>query len=132
MKVYKYELNTSSLGEPFPVEMPVSARILRVGLDPRGKACVWALVDPDAPNYGQMFVIYGTGHEVNPIHDYVDSFNDGPFVWHLFIETAGSSDETQMRWSKWDHLYICRECGYTEGPDYMGLAKAEKERNSER
>jgi hypothetical protein len=85
--IYKY---------PFPIEdtftlgLPEGAQILKAACQ-GGQPCIWALVTPGDPLQSEVFHIFGTGH---PIHedlldrvDFIDTFQQGPFVWHLFQET---------------------------------------------
>lgn len=64
---------------------------LRVGEDPSGQLCVWAVVDPSAQdenkdNYTIMCV--GTGQFMDDdflsAAEYLDTVNDDPYMWHLF------------------------------------------------
>lgn len=60
------------------------SRVLKVGLDPVGTPCIWVEADSDSPeNYPISLAICGTGHPL-PNGDYIDSFVQGQFVWHVF------------------------------------------------
>lgn len=69
-------------------EMPKGAKVLSVGFDPLGMPCVWAIVDPKAPAEPSRIKIIGTGDPV-PAGEYIGRINDGPFVWHIFLEAIG-------------------------------------------
>jgi hypothetical protein len=87
VKIYKYELKI----EDYQVlQMPKGARVLSVG-NQRGKLCLWAVCDQDAPASLRAFEIFGTG---NPISEdrtiertFIGTAIVEPFVWHVF-ETA--------------------------------------------
>jgi hypothetical protein len=82
--IYKY---------PFPVtdeiniEMPRDAQILSVQFQGH-TACMWAMVVPERKMVMRHFRIFGTGHpiEMEPQNDlvHVATFQQPPFVWHLF------------------------------------------------
>ena len=84
MKIYKYELKI----EDYQVlKMPRGAKVLSVG-NQRGKVCLWALCDQDAPVSLRAFEIAGTG---NPIAEdraiervFIGTVIAEPFVWHVF------------------------------------------------
>lgn len=59
MKVWKFVIADPET----PVRMPQHATILHVG-EQHGQVCIWALVDPTAPQVDRRFVIAGTGHDV--------------------------------------------------------------------
>lgn len=82
--IFKYDISENT-----GVLMPEGAQVLTVQMQ-RTSACVWAVVDPNAPMVLRRFVLYGTGH---PLPDepgtYVGTFQvaGGSLVWHLFDET---------------------------------------------
>ena len=81
--IWKYPLEITDYQE---IEMPQGARLLHVGLDPAGVPCVWAEVVTDSrPKKIVPLYVVGTG---NPVpfgaSEHVGSFNDGPFVWHVY------------------------------------------------
>jgi hypothetical protein len=85
--VYKYELDSQNPVIQVPNGISVCWQPIHVGLDPRGKACVWIMVDPTAPTKPVRFFIVGTGDEIpDDAELYVGTFNQGPFVWHIFVE----------------------------------------------
>lgn len=82
--IYKYQLN-----EPRNVIVADErARFIHVGKDAEGLACVWAIVDPDAPAKSHTLVIVGTGDPcLDPEqHIYHGTWVNKPYVWHLFSE----------------------------------------------
>lgn len=75
--VWKYPLGTRTMA------MPQGAEILCIQMQD-GCAVAWALVDTEAPLASRTFGVFGTGHEVPPDYTYVGTWQQGPFVWHLF------------------------------------------------
>lgn len=81
--IYKYPIEITDSQE---VEMPINAEAIHAGLDPQGTPCVWATVDNQNATEAVTVLVVGTG---NPIPQrarrHVGSFNQGPFVWHIFV-----------------------------------------------
>lgn len=69
------------------LEMPTGARIIHADIQ-NEEACLWAIVDPEAPKETRSFAIRGTGHPVDDKLEYVFSWQQGIFVWHLFEEKS--------------------------------------------
>jgi hypothetical protein len=74
------------------IQIPRDARILHVELQ-RGVPTMWALVDTNKQSEAVHFRVFGTGYEIDPhiVEDqdsYIKSFQQGPFVWHLFRVSA--------------------------------------------
>lgn len=71
----------------FEIVMPQLAQVLDVQMQGR-TPCLWARLDPTMPNATRYFRIVGTGHDMPDSMewnaDYIGTFQDGPFVWHLF------------------------------------------------
>ena len=86
-KIYKYPLDPGRN----EVRMPEGAQVLTVQLQ-HGNPCMWAKVDPGAPQEDRVFEIYGTGREMpdDPRMCYVGTFqmSDGATVWHVFDATS--------------------------------------------
>jgi hypothetical protein len=77
--IWKFDLATG-------VAMPAGAIILCVQWNDGGPQ-LWATVDPDAPKRTRRLRVYGTGRELaSSPGNYVGTFQDGPFVWHVFDE----------------------------------------------
>ena len=76
---------TFDISDSISVPMPKGADILSVEVQ-GGVPCIWALVDPDAEKEARKFLLYGTGHPIDGMSAdrYVATFQQGPFVWHLF------------------------------------------------
>ena len=87
--VYKYSLG----GKPhdFEIEMQEGAEILTVQVQ-KGTACIWALVDSDAPLITRRLFIIGTGRDASILESvnakYIGTFQllNGDLIWHLFEE----------------------------------------------
>ena len=77
--IYKYEIDTI-------VVMPKEAEILCVQMQ-HGKPHLWALVNASNELEERVFNIIGTGWvmEFNN-QKYIDTFQDGSLVWHVFEE----------------------------------------------
>lgn len=90
--IWKFPIDLSQ-GPRVAIDMPMDAKILTLQVQ-NGVPCLWALVDPSAPIETKPFVVVGTGHE-KPIHAtaYVGTWQDGPFVWHLFAELQRATSE---------------------------------------
>lgn len=72
------------------IDIPVGAQVLTAQLQ-SGSLVIWALVEADARSVKRAVHVIGTGwtspfpDNVDYI-DYIATFQDGPFVWHVFIE----------------------------------------------
>jgi hypothetical protein len=83
--IYKYEIDTI-------VVMPKGAEILSVQIQ-HGKPHMWALVDNKEQLEERQFNIIGTGWEMDFTNNkYIDTFQDGNLVWHVFEEVEGEYD----------------------------------------
>ena len=96
--VWKYRIPVNAT---FRHSMPRGFRIVKVGIQD-DMPYFWALVNTEAPLEVTVFVIYGTGHLISSLQKlgYVDTFRQGPFVWHLFVErqkevTQGKPKQTE-------------------------------------
>ena len=63
-------------------------QILKLGYDPNNILCIWAIVDPDSEMTSIQISMIGTGwlEQDNFFIEnfYIDTVNDGPYVWHAF------------------------------------------------
>ena len=80
-KIFKYVLTDDSC------LFPINAKPLCVQLQ-NGRPTVWAEVDPEDPDKrNKRFFIIGTGHEIPFLNlEYVGTFQQEPFVWHVYVE----------------------------------------------
>ena len=71
------------------IEMPRGAKVLSIQVQD-GVPCMWATVDSDSGMVPQKFNLYGTGSKLPTYWGksmrYVDTFQHGEFVWHVFEE----------------------------------------------
>lgn len=85
-RCYKYPVVYKA--KKFSLMLPQGAQFLRVNWQGQ-ELFVWYLVDIDAPVFQKDFYFYGTGHDVAPDHKYVTTFDNGPFVMHMFEVVRG-------------------------------------------
>lgn len=86
--IYKYPIDIAQRQE---IVLPHDAEILRAELDPLGMPCVWAKImkGPNVPPEKRILRIFATGQDITDLagdHHYLNSFNQGPFVWHVFVQ----------------------------------------------
>ena len=81
--IYKYPIKITDEQE---ITMPQGAKVIHAGRDPEGTPCVWAQVDTEAKPEPVSILVYGTGNPMKyePLA-HVGSFNQGPFVWHVYL-----------------------------------------------
>jgi hypothetical protein len=73
------------------VDMPVGAKVIRVTR--QGAAiCLWAIVESDNAKEKRRFATVGTGHAIPQDGHYLGTWDDGPFVWHLFEPASPASE----------------------------------------
>ena len=65
------------------IEMPKGAKICTVAHH-FSSVFIWAIVDTDQELETRSFTIYGTGRPIQEGHEYIDSFKEEVYVWHLF------------------------------------------------
>src|SRR6185437_16538916 len=70
------------------IALPKGATLLKIDWQESvNRACLWCLVDPDAPPELHAFRIYGTGWQIRPeeVGSHVATWQTpGGFVWHAF------------------------------------------------
>jgi hypothetical protein len=78
-QIWKYRFESGN------IMMPKGAKILTVQMQ-NDTPYMWAIVDVDAELEERVFEIHGTGHNIRNIdeHEYIGTYIDNPFVWHLF------------------------------------------------
>lgn len=77
--IFKYELNVHDV----ILKLPLGAEILNVQLQ-NGKPVLWALVNPENELVDRSICIVGTGWDVKGNMQYINTYMDGYFVWHVF------------------------------------------------
>lgn len=80
MQIFKYPIN---IGESV-VEMPKDSTFLCAQVQ-KDKAQMWWAVDPKKEKCSRKFQVIGTGQEFDlDDKNYLGTFQEPPFVWHLF------------------------------------------------
>lgn len=76
-QIWKFRLNTT-------IQMPMDAQILTVQKQD-GEPTIWAMVNTENELETRNFTIIGTGNSFDDKDiKYIGTFQDSPFVWHLF------------------------------------------------
>ena len=80
--IFKYVL---AMGDLQHIPMPKGAEVLAVQTQD-DLPCLWALCDKHAPYVSRTVKIVGTGWTEADIQrdQYIGTFQQGPFVWHVF------------------------------------------------
>jgi hypothetical protein len=78
--IYKYPLTSQDC----TLTLPAGAEILTVKLQ-NDKPTLWALVDTEEDlKFSRHICIVGTGWQVEDNMEYITTYLDGHFVWHVF------------------------------------------------
>ena len=77
--VFKYELQ----GKDVILKLPLGAKILNVQLQ-NDRPVLWALVNPENELVDRSICIVGTGWDVEDNMEYINTYMEGYFVWHVF------------------------------------------------
>jgi hypothetical protein len=87
--VFKYCISFTG---PVALQLPVGARVVHVGRDALNVPCIWALIDlcHNVLSPPREFSILGTGATVSDSKEYIGTFFDMPFVWHVFADPISS------------------------------------------
>lgn len=83
MKVHKYYI---PFRDEFHLLLPQDAKILSFQVQKRN-LFIWCLIDEIMPVLSRKFILVVTGNEISiPEFKlfYIDTIQDGEFVWHLF------------------------------------------------
>ena len=77
--------------DEFELELPVMAEIVKVAVQKKNsgddrKFCMWVLLDTEDEIDTRKIYVVGTGHPAPEDAEYVETFFDDHFVWHLFQE----------------------------------------------
>lgn len=91
--IYKYPI------ENYPgtniIEINREHQILKLGYDPNNTLCIWAIVVPGSEMVKNQIDVVGTGWPMDRdffmTHQYIDTINDGSYVWHVFQRDAVSA-----------------------------------------
>ena len=78
--IYKYQLTS----QVCTLTLPTGAEILTVKLQ-NEKPTLWAVVNPNTSEVEERHIcIIGTGWQVEDNMEYITTYLDGYFVWHVF------------------------------------------------
>lgn len=82
--VWKFPLNTDR-GTALDIKMPRNAKPLCVQMQ-KGVATIWCEIEVGEEFVTRSFEVVGTGWEfsADAALEYVGTWQDGPFVWHLY------------------------------------------------
>ncbi len=87
MIIYKYHLARIN-GCSISIDIPASANVLHVGLDPDDKPCMWVILDPEQLTNERTFMTVWTGFNLLVDHvDYLGSVKEGTLMHHIFEVT---------------------------------------------
>ena len=75
---------TIRIADEQSVEMPEGAQIIHAGEAPNGDLSVWAKVDTTKPLEWRRLAMRGTGHPLPEDAEWVATFRNGHFMWHVF------------------------------------------------
>ncbi len=82
--IWKFPFEIKS---PVEIHMPEFSTILHVDVQ-NSVPCLWAIVDTEQPVVPVYFHLVGTGKPLSNSlskRNHVATFQDGQFVWHLFL-----------------------------------------------
>ena len=83
LEIWKWELPSREID----LVIPPPGRVVKVAVQQVNhidRHTLWAIVDPKANGVPRKFKVVGTGQSFNSEWEYVDTWFDNPFVWHLF------------------------------------------------
>lgn len=83
-RVYKYPVPMRST--KFSIPLPRSFKFLRIGFQ-ADILQMWAEVSPEEPKLPIDFQVFGTGQDMPDGLKYLATYDNGPFVLHLFQVT---------------------------------------------
>lgn len=83
--VWKFPLTGITVEGEVNLRMPVNSQPLCIQVQ-EGKPCLWVLAYPNNPQMDYHFYIVGTGQPVESDWQYVGTWQEPPYVWHLFHE----------------------------------------------
>lgn len=79
--IYKYKIDTDS--PKFSIDMPIGWKFIRAQLQ-NGNPFLWAEVKDGVAKKEVHFQLFGTGHEISDDATYLTTYDQGPFVLHLY------------------------------------------------
>lgn len=80
--IHKYQFD---IADSIEIEMPIHSDILSVQVQ-HGVPTMWAKVDTSLQMVRRVFVVFGTGQEINSVFDYrhIGTIQHRGCVWHIF------------------------------------------------
>jgi hypothetical protein len=80
-RIWKYVIAKGESVSSF--QMPKSAEVISVQIQ-NGQPVLWIIFDDFIETETREFVVYGTGHDIPDDFMYIGTFQEPPYVWHLF------------------------------------------------
>lgn len=82
MTIWKFPLQITDVQT---IEVPTAGKLLSVQVQHQ-VPCIWALVDPKQPKELRKIRIYGTGHPIDQLGQFIGTFQvqAGALVFHVF------------------------------------------------
>ncbi len=82
--IWKFPLDQTVFQFPGQaIIMPASAKIMAMQVQAR-VPCLWADLDPTGTQEMRLFRVFGTGHALPQDCVHVGTWQDPPYVWHLY------------------------------------------------
>lgn len=78
-KVYKYPVTEG-------IVIHKESKIIHFGFQ-NGNPFIWVEVNTESPEIIRSFIFLGTGHEIPLGSSHIGSFQNPPFVWHVYEQT---------------------------------------------
>ena len=73
------------------IEIPKGAEVLTVQIQNAFNPCIWVKVNPENELEKRQFAVIGTGQSFDDTnYKYIGTYQDAPFVWHLFEKTINN------------------------------------------
>lgn len=97
--IYKYPVSGQTIRV---ARMPFEAKVLTCQLQ-GGNLSLWAEVDDDVPaNTDTYVLVVGTGMGFPCVdmddYRYLSTVQDGPLVWHIYIEDLNAKEPFKIVW----------------------------------
>lgn len=83
-RIFKYPIKIDDT-QTINVHGGYLAGFISAGLDPTGQPCIWAEVDSEARVSPVMVYVRGTGQLLPEHGDFLNTFVQSEFVWHVYI-----------------------------------------------
>jgi hypothetical protein len=79
--IYKYPVQRNE--QFFSMMVPKDFKFLRIAWQ-NERLFLWAEITKDSDPVEQKFALFGTGQDIKPGLTYLATYDDGPFVFHLY------------------------------------------------